>query len=165
MSTKRSTSRSPKKSEKRRVKINDDAQVLLFERQYPTNSPQDNPYHKDKPSPETHQEEMNRKIREARAINNRYANSAEIKDKRAYRRDMLRKLASQLPTEERIMIPRRDRSYAVSMVQKSEPGQRKNSIPVPQSQRGFLVRMFNRAKSTVASKKKGGKKTIKRRNH
>jgi hypothetical protein len=153
MSTKRSSSRSPRKTEKKRVKINDETQVLLFEKQPATSSPQENPYHKDKPSPETHQQEMERKTREARALDNRYKNSAAIKDRRSYRRLMLRQLASQASPEQLIVVPRRDKSFAIRAPEKVM------SEPAPQKKKSFVRRMF----SAILPKKKAGRKTQKRR--
>jgi len=153
MSSKRSSSRSPRKTEKKRVKINDETQVLLFERQPVTSSPQENPYHKDKPSPESHQQEMEQKAREARALDNRYKNSAAIKDRRSYRRLMLRQLASQAPPEQLIVVPRRNKSFAI------RPPEKVMSEPVPQKKKSFIRRMFS-----AMSLKKAGRKTQKHRN-
>lgn len=150
MSAKRSSSRSPRKTGKKSVRINDMAQVRLFPISKPTNSPQENPHHKDKPSPETHEQEMSRKRRENDALDNRYRNSAAIKDKASYRRITLRKLASQVPEEERIMVPRRGSDFAVRMTPRSEP--------IMQRPPGFFARLYNRAKSAVAPKKKAGNK-------
>jgi len=152
MSAKKS-SRSPKKTEKKRVKINDETQVLVFERQPSTESPQQNPHHKKTPSPESHQQEMERKVREAHALDNRYRNSAAIKDRRSYRRLMLRQLASQAPPEQLIVVPRRDKSFAI------RPPEKVMSEPVPQKKKSFIRRMF----SAMVPKKKAGRKTQKHR--
>jgi len=145
----KSSSRSPRKTGKKRVRINDQTQVLVFEKQSLTTSPQENPHHKN-PSPET-KDDKERKTRELRALDNRYKNSAEIKDKRAHVRQMIREYAKTLPEEDRIIAPRRERNFTI----RARPSQHRMVQPAPEKKKGFFVRMFS-------SKSSGGRKTQKR---
>jgi hypothetical protein len=124
-------------------------QVLVFEKQPLTTSPQENPHHKKNPSPET-KEDIELNARASRALDNSNINSAEIKNKTAHVRQMIREYAKTLPPEERIIAPRRDGNLTVLDI-----GHRV-ATPAPQKKLGFFARFFS-------SKSKGGRKTQKRR--
>jgi hypothetical protein len=157
---------SPRKTEKKRVRISSEPNILVFEKVSPDKTPQTSPSRSKSSIIETEIELDEQRRRDSLALDNKYKNSARIKDRKAHRRITIREANARSPyeiaDESRISIPRTKTGFgAASVVRSPESIIRLEPIK-PTKTPTFLYRVFNRAKTFVSRKKTAGKCTQKR---
>jgi len=159
------TPRSPSKTEKKRVRISSSPSVLVFDRVSPDKTVQSNPSQSNHPVIETEIEIAEQKHRDALAQDNKYRNSAIIKDRKTHRKVTVREANARSPYEisddSRISIPRTKTGFSAAIIRSPESAMSFDSIK-PSKKPTFLSRVFNTAKSLVSKKKTAGKRTQKR---
>lgn len=156
------TPRSPSKTEKKRVRISSEPNILVFEKVSPDKTPPTNPSRNKSSIVETEKELDEQRRRDALALDNRYRNSAYIKDRKTHRRVTVREANARSPyeivDESRISIPRTKTGFNAASVVVRPPEAITAFNPVkPPKTPSFLSRIFNRAKSLVSRKKTAGK--------
>ena len=161
------TPRSPRKTEKKRVRISSEPNILVFDRVSPDKTVQSNPSKSKSEHQETPSEIDEQKRRDALALDNKYRNSAYIKDRKVHRRVTVREANSRSPYEDsdepKISIPRTKTGFSAASVVRSPESVIALEPIRPTKRPTFLSRVFNRAKSLVSRKKTAGKHRVNRR--
>jgi hypothetical protein len=153
--------KSPSKTEKKRVRISSEPNILIFDRVSPDKTPQSNPSRSKSFIVETERELDEQRRRDALALDNKYKNSAYIKDRKTHRRVTVREANAHSPyeiaDESRISIPRTKTGFSAAAVVRSPESVITLDPIKPPKTPTFLSRVFNRAKSLISRKKTAGK--------